>query len=206
MAEQQGPEVKLELSCRGCEHLRSECEEDEVGDHDWTYSCGHPEMPRDRAYLSYTPRPPKACPLRAVAIAAAVKQLGFVSIEEVKSRLPTKAYMAGVKGREKAATAGPWTSDYQPTGPCGAKCYRDQIIAYTPTQNGRNERTTVVVRPNAAFNGPGKEMREQEVADGAFITKARSDIPRLIADIASIRQLIGDDGPPYFGDEAESHG
>jgi hypothetical protein len=193
MAEQQGPQVELKLSCRGCEHMQSTCEVDEQGDHDWTHSCGHPDMPTDRAYLGYTPRTPVFCPLRAAAIAATVKQLGFVSVAEVKSRLPTKAAMYEIEAREQAATRGPWASDYQPTGPCGAKCYRDQIIAYTPTQNGRQDRTTIAVRPNAAFNGPGKETREQEIADGQFISHARSDIPRLIANIGSVRQLIGDD-------------
>lgn len=87
MSQQQGPEVKLELSCRGCEHLDSECEHDEQGDRSWCYYCDHPDTLADlgvRAYIGYHTRTPPACPLRAVAIAAAVKRLGFVPEEELQ--------------------------------------------------------------------------------------------------------------------------
>lgn len=100
--------------------------------------------------------------------------------------LLTAAEIAAMEERCDKATAGPWTADLHPSGPCGARVYRDHIVGPHP------ERRVILLRPPPAFNGRGKEQREQEFVDAKFAAHARTDVPRLLADRRAMAEELSE--------------
>ena len=79
-----GPTVKLELSCFGCKHVRTERYQVQ-GDSGMEVFCDHPHFKPGCGLIGDTHwRTPAWCPLRAAAIKAALKPLGLVPIAEVQ--------------------------------------------------------------------------------------------------------------------------
>jgi len=91
--------------------------------------------------------------------------------------MTTDPDFAAMRQRCEAATAGPWTADLQPSGPCGARVYREHIVGPYP------DRRVILLRPPTAFNGPGRANRDQEIADAKFTAHARTDLPTCLARI-----------------------
>lgn len=90
--------------------------------------------------------------------------------------------LSAIDARAKAATPGPWTYEYTPNGPCGAKCYADMIFSehkYPPTNIAR--------RPGYDSGGP-----RQETINADFIAHARADVPALVAEIKRLRTLLAE--------------
>lgn len=84
------------------------------------------------------------------------------------------------------ASPAPWVADYHPCGPCGARVYREHIVGPHP------DRRVIVLRPPPAFNGPGRENREQEHNDARLIALARNALPTLLAMHTQDRKTITD--------------
>lgn len=76
----------------------------------------------------------------------------------------------------------PITMDYHPTGPCGAKCYRDQIL------DGNLE--PIACRPNPAFLGPGRAARNYEMDAAKLLVEATNALPGLLARIDRLEAAL----------------
>lgn len=97
MAEQQGPSIELKLSCFDCIYRDGTREEDQDGSRSCLYACTHPDMPAQERNLGYNTRTPDACPLRAAVIAAALRPIGFVSVEAIEAVLPSSTPMTVIR-------------------------------------------------------------------------------------------------------------
>lgn len=82
------------------------------------------------------------------------------------------------------ATAGPWHHDYQPQGPSGSKCYRDQVLSA--------DGVVICQRPYGAFRGPGKAARNAEIRDARFIAMAREMVPALLDEVGRLRAALSE--------------
>ena len=98
---------------------------------------------------------------------------------------------------EQAEVLGlPLSVDYQPTGPCGAKMYRDQILDCN--------RYPVAVRPNAALLGPGKEARQHEMEAAQAIAAICNAAPALAEQVNRLEEKV-DELECTLDDEEAAH-
>lgn len=101
----------------------------------------------------------------------------------------TEAELNEIEARERAATPGPWVCDKR-SGCCAV--YPASRESDSPGCHSDHDRNIAFSAKGAHYNGTHWDMDAQRQLDFTFIAHARSDVPRLTAEVRRLRAVIRD--------------